>query len=177
MALKIFEIDSTLRGCEGQIWDRVNGYRRNKGMTASRNSWSIHRWDFGVLCLVFFRLCLGFSFQDISFAPKKLFVCELLDSFCASPKQGILWILKNGTAQVVEEWVAREGGRYGSVSWIGKDWKSSNKHPKKIPEFYSGCLLSWHRIHRGWDLPRVTVANWRLIGRCHPGGHHPRPPL
>lgn len=27
MALKIFEIDSTLRGCEGQIWDRVNGYR------------------------------------------------------------------------------------------------------------------------------------------------------
>lgn len=42
MALKIFEIDSTLRGCEGQIWDRVNGYRRNKGMTGSRNSWSIH---------------------------------------------------------------------------------------------------------------------------------------
>ena len=28
MALKIFEIDPTLRGCEGQIWDRVNGYRR-----------------------------------------------------------------------------------------------------------------------------------------------------
>ena len=27
MALKIFEIDPSLRGCEGQIWDRVNGYR------------------------------------------------------------------------------------------------------------------------------------------------------
>ncbi|CAJ1351671.1 unnamed protein product, partial [Effrenium voratum] len=27
MALKIFEIDRSLESCQGQIWDRVNGYR------------------------------------------------------------------------------------------------------------------------------------------------------
>ncbi|CAE7853836.1 SBE2.1 [Symbiodinium necroappetens] len=36
MSLKIFEIDGTLRGCEGQIWDRVNGYRWWKNELAEK---------------------------------------------------------------------------------------------------------------------------------------------
>ena len=75
MALKIFEIDSTLRGCEGQIWDRVNGYRRKQDDSHETRSIHLRFWCF---VFGFLQTLLGFSFQDTSFAPNKIFVWELL---------------------------------------------------------------------------------------------------
>lgn len=61
--LKIFELDSTLRGVEGQIWDRVNGYRWWKD-ELQKNEGGLQGFAEGYKTFGFNRSATGYTYRE-----------------------------------------------------------------------------------------------------------------
>eukprot|EP00931_Biecheleriopsis_adriatica_P037100 TRINITY_DN2129_c0_g1_i1.p1 TRINITY_DN2129_c0_g1~~TRINITY_DN2129_c0_g1_i1.p1 ORF type:complete len:813 (-),score=199.50 TRINITY_DN2129_c0_g1_i1:286-2724(-) len=63
MSLEIFELDPTLKGCEGQIWDRVNGYKHWIS-ELEKNEGGIEKFAEGYKIFGFNRVDGGYEYRE-----------------------------------------------------------------------------------------------------------------
>ncbi|CAE7304280.1 SBE2.1 [Symbiodinium sp. CCMP2456] len=63
MSLRIFEIDRTLEACQGQIWDRVNGYRYWLG-ELDKNEAGLENFAEGYKIFGFIREKGGYTYRE-----------------------------------------------------------------------------------------------------------------